>query len=228
MNLQIALNRTIGSELPALAFLDNAPFYKEFFNPVKAREGKYPWVKPGRGGLWTSPLWIDGCGEAYDEYGGSCDGKCLTAWQCWCANNDYREEVNQTCWINGIELYADARVLVIDSYQDLLSALKVYAVEWSEEGDIRDDYYTGRYLDFERIAQEEDYHAIWLTREGQYATHYPDGEKWEGMQFPPDLYGWDCETVLVLNSDAIRSSWVVREGQYEIDSKPKKGQKVDA
>lgn len=40
-------------------------------------------------------------------------------------------------------------------------------------------------LDYERIAQ--DYDAIHLTDEGQWATR---------LTYPMSLYGWDCECVL--------------------------------
>ena len=44
-----------------------------------------------------------------------------------------------------------------------------------------------RYLDFEKIA--ENYDAIWLTEKGMQETRWSN----------PDLYGWDCETFLILN-----------------------------
>lgn len=44
------------------------------------------------------------------------------------------------------------------------------------------------YLDFELLAKN--YDAIWLTENGQSETH---------LYYPINLYGWDCETVLIMN-----------------------------
>lgn len=38
------------------------------------------------------------------------------------------------------------------------------------------------------------YEAIWLTAKGQSETHYSN---------PTNLYGWDCESVLIMNSKCV-------------------------
>lgn len=48
-------------------------------------------------------------------------------------------------------------------------------------------------IDFEKCA-EKGIDAIHLTEDGVYNTRFST----------PDLYGWDCETVLVLRPTAIR------------------------
>jgi hypothetical protein len=48
------------------------------------------------------------------------------------------------------------------------------------------------YIDFEVLAQSVD--AVHLTVEGEAKTRYTE---------PRGLYGWDCETVLVLNPNSI-------------------------
>ena len=74
-----------------------------------------------------------------------------------------------------VRLKSDAKIFVIDSLEDL------------KNSPLRDGY-SKRVLDFEFIAQN--YDAIWLTEKGQNETH---------LSYPIDLYGWDCETVLILN-----------------------------
>lgn len=74
-------------------------------------------------------------------------------------------------------LKSDAKIFVIDSLEDL------------KNSPLRDGY-NKRVLDFELIAKK--YDAIWLTEKGQNETH---------LSYPIDLYGWDCETVLILNPD---------------------------
>lgn len=44
------------------------------------------------------------------------------------------------------------------------------------------------------IAVSKDYDAIYLTDKGQWKTR---------NTYPNTLYGWDCETLLVLNYDSI-------------------------
>jgi hypothetical protein len=74
-------------------------------------------------------------------------------------------------------LKSNAKIYVIDSLEDL------------KNSPLREGY-SKRVLDFEVIAQS--YDAIWLTEKGQNETH---------LSYPIDLYGWDCETVLILNPD---------------------------
>jgi len=69
----------------------------------------------------------------------------------------------------------EAKVLVIDTLEDLLSALNRYERETILP--------FSRNLDFEKMA--EDYDAIHLTRNGQIETRH---------SFPTSLYGWDVES----------------------------------
>lgn len=74
-------------------------------------------------------------------------------------------------------LKEDAKIFVINSLEDLKNSPLN-----NEHGE--------KVLDFERISKK--YDAIWLTEKGLNQTHYA---------YPLDLYGWDCETVLILNND---------------------------
>jgi len=47
------------------------------------------------------------------------------------------------------------------------------------------------YLDFEQLSKT--YDAVWLTYNGERKTRYSN----------PDLYGWDCESVLILNKNSV-------------------------
>lgn len=79
-----------------------------------------------------------------------------------------------------LRLKDEAKVLVIDKAEDLLDLPVLrYGMSLS--------------LDFEAIAKEWD--AIWLTNRGQIKTH---------RSYPIDLFGWDCETVLILNQKCIK------------------------
>ena len=70
----------------------------------------------------------------------------------------------------------DANILVIDELKDLLNAPLI-----------------NNNLNFELISNT--YDAIWLTENGQSATRW---------SHPCSLYGWDVETVLILNKDCFK------------------------
>ena len=96
------------------------------------------------------------------------------------------ENFDKEDWSKGIifKLKDNARIYTIDSYEDLTVLVNKYP---NEKSIIRTDA-----LDFNKIA--EDYDAIHLTEEGQWKTR---------NTYPNTLYGWDCETLLVLNFNAI-------------------------
>lgn len=76
-----------------------------------------------------------------------------------------------------LQLKEDSSIYIIDSVDDFKNApLKSL------------DYLDRKTLDFEKLSQ--DYDALWLTRKGESDT------RWD-MEF--SLYGWDCESVLVMN-----------------------------
>lgn len=82
-------------------------------------------------------------------------------------------------------LKMDAKVFMIDSLEDLMNA----PLMWGDYGIPR------KVLDFEAIAEQ--YDAIWLTGKGLGETH---------DSFPTNLFGWDCESVLILNADCISTT----------------------
>lgn len=78
-----------------------------------------------------------------------------------------------------VQLSHAARVMTIKTESDLDRLV------WIESGP-----FAG--IDFEAVAK--DFDAIHLTWTGQLATR---------MTYPRNLYGWDCETVLILNPGII-------------------------
>lgn len=118
-------------------------------------------VKPN-GGIWTSPV--------NSNWG----------WKDWCENNDFRTYEESNCF--KLKFKADARILIIDSLEDL-KKLPTYVVTYS-------DKYKKEYVDFELLSEVSD--AIWLTTKGESKTRFSE---------PIDLYGWDCESVLITNKD---------------------------
>lgn len=111
----------------------------------------------------------------------TCPKNSTWGWKEWATNEGFTETTDE----NSFELLLKegAKLFIIDSLQDLLNApLFVFQVE----------SFSQQYLDFELLATK--YDAIWLTEKGQNETHH---------SYPTNLYGWDCETVLIMNPDCI-------------------------
>lgn len=106
-------------------------------------------------------------------------------WYLWC-------KTDQPDWIteNSILLYINpnARILKIDSTEDLQCVLEEYPyVKFGKWQSFR------LYPNYKLI--RKDYDIVWLTDRGQAdtrnSTNYRGGV---------DLYGWDCESSLMLNN----------------------------
>lgn len=94
-------------------------------------------------------------------------------WANWCKSENFRVCDKENSFT--LKLYDWAKICVIDSDSDFMN------LPFCDSILIRD-------LDFEKIAKN--YDAIWLTTKGESETRWSD----------PGLYGWDCESVLILNS----------------------------
>lgn len=97
-------------------------------------------------------------------------------WKDWCHREHFRECSDHF----KLKLKDNAKILRIDGKNDL-NDLPVI----TEKGMLFDFHY----IDFEKISK--DYDAIWLTEKGERETSFTR---------PINLYGWDCETVLILNN----------------------------
>ena len=101
-------------------------------------------------------------------------------WKDWCQAENFGDLTSYfTFWLTG-------QVLVIDHAEDMLS------LPWRAPYPAMSSL---TFLDYEKIAAEGAA-AIHLTVRGQQETRFT---------FPKNLYGWDCECVLVLNKDCIRN-----------------------
>lgn len=100
------------------------------------------------------------------------------AWKHWCESEQFRDCDEENSFT--ISLKPDAKILKIDEAGDLMGLPKKILIE------------SIVYPDFEKLA--EMYDAIWLTEKGQWETRYSQ---------PMSLYGWDCESVLILNESCI-------------------------
>ena len=133
--------------------------------------------KPIKNAAWVKPeggLWTS---PIDSEFG----------WYHWATEEQFEIHRLETWFCLG--MIQGSKILLIDSYEDF----------------IRLPFCTGntyfQSLDFELIA--EYYDAIWLTNKGQAETRHPRPIMQEGHCMPPNLYGWDFDTVLILNPDCV-------------------------
>ena len=125
---------------------------------------------------WIKPLGGLWCSEYREDI--------ISNWYQWCdTENFHKEKLN-----NGVifELKENAKIFVIDGYKDLLLLLEKYELK-----NEMSNFLTS--LDFESIAK--DYDAIKLTESGERETSFS----------VPSLYGWDIESMLIMNYDIIKN-----------------------
>ena len=126
-----------------------------------------------KGGLWGSPI--------NSSWG----------WKTWCKENNFQDGDFSIYFEFKLNIIY-SNVLVINSYGDMLK-LPWKNVKYSDKI---------KRIDFEEINRW--YDAIYLTENGQRETHLP---KFTVKDYKIDhfknLYGWDCESVLVMNPNII-------------------------
>ena len=108
----------------------------------------------------------------------------ISGWYQFCKEENFVKADNTVGVI--FTLKEEARVYTIDSKEDLDNLVNKYP------NDVLAILKEIAGLNF--IAVSKDYDAIHLTEEGQWKTR---------NTYPNTLYGWDCETLLVLNFNAI-------------------------
>ncbi len=106
------------------------------------------------------------------------------SWFNWALENDF----NQDRFDTHFKFEVNGNILTIDCEEDL------YLLPWISTSKLIPGWpLCGESVSFERLV-ERDIDAIFLTEKGQYQTH---------LSHPRSLYGWDCESVLVLNPECI-------------------------
>lgn len=103
-------------------------------------------------------------------------------WKDWCQAENYGDIKQQQRVIFDVDM---SNFVVIDSVKDMKTKLPWIPVV--------DGYF--RALDFEKMVHEG-VDGIHLTEKGQWETRFTH---------PESLYGWDCETILILNERCIKS-----------------------
>jgi hypothetical protein len=100
------------------------------------------------------------------------------SWKDWCLEEEFPCNIE---YYFKLKFYKSAKIYKIDFNEDLLKLPHIYYKE-------TDCYYP----DFEEIMKSFD--AIWLTEKGVGKTN--------SMLNSYNLYGWDCESVLIMNKNS--------------------------
>jgi hypothetical protein len=98
-------------------------------------------------------------------------------WKDWCEGAEFRQCHESNSF--KLKFNPDTKIILIDSLKDLIE-LPLLDIGL---GSIKREY-----PDFSFLSTMCD--AIWLTEKGQGETH---------LTYPISLYGWDCESVLIMN-----------------------------
>lgn len=164
------------ADLPPLAYLyseshDPALSEPERFRPIT---NEATWVKPS-GGLWTAPVTRHAAGGLVLE----------SAWSEWCVETMDWDPIEARFLL--IQPNAGARVLLVNTMDDLRRLVAAYPNREACAPALQ--RLAERYPNW--LAMAADWDAVYLTDAGQWATRLPPyGE--------PNLYGWDCASVLWL------------------------------
>lgn len=117
-----------------------------------------------------------------------------SAWHEWCVSERFFTEALKSGFIYSIK--EDSRLYIIDTYRDLEEITDRFP------NDKDDLLFPNKTIDYVGIMKE--YDAIYLTDRGQSVTRHSR---------PYSLYGWDVESILILNGDIIINDrkWQQRE-----------------
>lgn len=116
------------------------------------------------------------------------DNEYIGTWHEWCMCNHFNTGLSN--YYIEYKIKEDSNLYIIDSQNDLIKLIESYD---RVENELPITVFV--YPNFEAIAK--DYDGIYLTQKGQYDTHMPI-DKYEY-----NLYGWDCECLLIFNPDII-------------------------
>lgn len=156
--------------------------YRKAFDKVE----NYIMSKP-KGGLWSSTY------TPNEKYGSD--------WVYWCSREDF--EIDKLKFGLTFGFKKDIRIFEVDSLKDLQNLKKIVGTfSWMPyrllDGNFSEELKNylieqhESYIDFEKAV--DSYDVIHLTSNGERETRYT---------LTNGLYGWDCESCLTLNFDAV-------------------------
>ena len=110
----------------------------------------------------------------------------ISDWIRWCRENCQKNWVGRDSIL--LEIEPDARIWTINSQDDLLNLYRLYP---------RVTFGKQKYIDYVEVAKDWD--IIHLTEDGEWVCRYPRIWINKHHDIELNLYGWDCESSLILN-----------------------------
>jgi hypothetical protein len=181
-----------GIDLPLLVF--DETYDPSKFEPITNK----PFDNKPNGGLWTSPFIPDKGSE----------------WIEWCKEENFGMG-GKGSPMSILKVKDDGKFLLINTLKDLIEALKAFQLKTYQSKLLgRSSFLNDPVLDYESLARCVD--GVYLTKAGQGATRLSGIEDVSRAS----LYGWDCETVLIMNQNVIdnvfpgkiEAKWVDKTG----------------
>lgn len=152
-------------------------------NPISDKV--WPGLEKPKGGLWASPV------------------NSVFGWKDWCRSEDFRTDRLKT-WTK-FKISPKAKILVINSYWDLVDIAKKYAEESP------DNY--NRVLKFKKM-QEDGYSGVFLTYRGHLENHFV-WDRESPISFA--LNTWDCESIVLFDPEVIEILEYSADFEYSED-----------
>lgn len=100
-------------------------------------------------------------------------------WKDWCEAENFRDCLPEDANVFDVEMN---NIYTIDTLEHLLT------IPYKTLPNL----YGYRDIDFEAMSRE--YNGVFLTASGQYYTRFSE---------PMNLYGWDCESIIIFRKEAI-------------------------
>jgi hypothetical protein len=136
---------------------------------------------------WVKPeggLWTSPVGAKY-------------GWKEWCESEQFRDCDEEKSF--KLKFKSDTKIAIINSYSDLENMpIQI------NDGFRNDLIFSNKYIDYEFLVKFG-IDAIWLTEDGQWKTR---------LSNPFNLYGWDCDTIFIMNRNCCYEQ-VVRKVLFE-------------
>lgn len=142
-------------------------------NPIVIHYGSKTY-SPKKVGKIKNSNWVKPNGGLWTSPIGSEYG-----WKDWCEAEQFRDCIESESF--KLQFIENVKLYKIDTLQDLKS-LPLTSIPGMPRGMMD-------FPDFEMISKH--YNGIWLTVNGQHETRF---------SHPLSLYGWDCESILILDS----------------------------
>lgn len=150
---------------------------ENLFKVIKNRRG---WNKP-QGGIWASPL------------------NSNHSWRRFCLDENFNIGTLKKHIL--FKINSNSKIYIINSYLDLIKLKKYFIFNV-------DRIFNEIMIDYEKM-MKDGYDGIYLTEDGEHDTRFSPYGRYGydcSMNGKLDLYGWDCESIVIFNKSIIKQA----------------------